>query len=162
MTGRSLSALGFLQIYRNKTAQHGNFTHIFSRNNSSEQFGENICLKFPMLGSFLVINLKKPQSRKWSTCQSFKKFTLISEVFVSCILCWKFKNVTLNNVWYKQSDRVFVFSFYLCNTAQCNLQNPWFTEIFAKCCNDKTSKNTALYQLSNILATYAIPISDQN
>ena len=33
-----------------------------------------------MLGSFLVINLKKPQSRKWSTCQSFKKFTLIDPV----------------------------------------------------------------------------------
>ena len=35
--------------------------------------GKNICLKFLLLGSFLVINLKKPQSRKWSTCQSFKK-----------------------------------------------------------------------------------------
>ena len=39
-------------------------------------FGENICLKFPLLSSFVAINLKKPQSRTWSTCQSFKKFTL--------------------------------------------------------------------------------------
>ena len=35
------------------------------------------CLKFSLLDYFLLINLKKPQSRKWSTCQSFKIFTLI-------------------------------------------------------------------------------------
>ena len=74
MTGRSLFALGFLHIYRNKRAQQQIFyAFIFSE----QLFRENICLKFPLLGSFVVINLKKPQSRKWSTCQSLKKFTLV-------------------------------------------------------------------------------------
>ena len=50
---------------------------------AEQLFGENICLEFPLLGSFLVINLKKPQSRKWSTCQSFKKITLERSVFWS-------------------------------------------------------------------------------
>ena len=57
----SLSALGFLQIYRNKRAQQRKFyTYIFSE----QLFGENICLKFPQFGSFVAIDLKKPQSRK--------------------------------------------------------------------------------------------------
>ena len=74
MTGRSLSALGFLQIYRNKRAQQRKFyAYIFSE----QLFGEKNCLKFPLLGSFLVIKLKKPQSRKWSICQSLKILTLI-------------------------------------------------------------------------------------
>ena len=43
----------FLQIYRNKRAQQRNFyAYIFSE----QLFGENICLKFPVLGSFLVID----------------------------------------------------------------------------------------------------------
>ena len=59
MTGRSLSALGFLQIYRNKRAEQRKFyAYIFSE----QLFGENICLKFPLLGSFIAINLKKPQT----------------------------------------------------------------------------------------------------
>ena len=32
--------------------------------------------KYLLLGSFVAINLKNPQSRKWSTCQSLKNFTL--------------------------------------------------------------------------------------
>ena len=48
---------------------------------SEQLFGENICLKFPLLVSFLVIILKKLQSRKWSTYQSFKKFTLEFSIF---------------------------------------------------------------------------------
>ena len=85
MTGRSLSALGFLQIYRNKRAQQRKFyANIFSE----QLFRENICVKFPLLGSFLVINLKKPQSTKWSTCQSFKKFTLIVLLYlIKVIVC---------------------------------------------------------------------------
>ena len=59
--GRSLSPLGFLQIYRNKRAQQRKF---YAYTFSEEFFRENICLKFPLLGSFLVINLKKPKSRK--------------------------------------------------------------------------------------------------
>ena len=67
LTGRSLSALGFLQIYRNKRAQQRKFyAYIFSE----QLFGENICLEFQLLGTFLVINLKKPHIRKWSTCRS--------------------------------------------------------------------------------------------
>ena len=40
LTGRSLSALGFLQIYRNKRAQQRKFyAYIFSE----QLFGENVC-----------------------------------------------------------------------------------------------------------------------
>ena len=49
-------------------------------------FRENICVKFPLLGSFVAINLKKPQSRKWSTCQSFKIFTLDANFVFSIML----------------------------------------------------------------------------
>ena len=70
-TGRSLFALGFLQIYHKKRAQQRKF----SANIFSEQlFRENICVKFSLLGSFVVINLKKPQKRKWSTFSSISFF----------------------------------------------------------------------------------------
>ena len=68
--------MGFLQIYRNKRAQQRKFyAYIFSE----QFFGENICIKFPLLGSFVAMNLKKPQSRKLSTCQSWINFTLINK-----------------------------------------------------------------------------------
>ena len=90
MTGRSLSALGFLQIYRNKRAQQRKFyAYIFSE----QLFEENICLKFPLLGSFLVINLKKPQSKKWSTCQSFLNFTLIKPSKRKLVFVWIIKEL---------------------------------------------------------------------
>ena len=37
--------------------------------------------KIPLLGSFIVMNLKKPQSRKLSTCQSKIKYTLNGTLF---------------------------------------------------------------------------------
>ena len=48
------------------------YAYIFSE----KLFGENICLIIGLLGSFLATNLKKPQSRKLSTCQSKIKYTL--------------------------------------------------------------------------------------
>ena len=88
MKGWSLFALGFLQIYRNKRAQQRKFhAYIFSE----QLFGENICLKFPLLGCFLEINLKKPQSRKWSTSQSLEKITLVLQSSVERVA--KFMNM---------------------------------------------------------------------
>ena len=84
--------MGFLQIYRKKRAQQWKFyPYIFSE----QLFGENICLKFPLLGSFLAMNLKKPQSRKLSTCQSKIKYTLIRQynvffitgLYITCCPC---------------------------------------------------------------------------
>ena len=88
LTGQSLSALGFLQIYRNKRAQQQKFYgYIFSE----QLFGENI--------SAVAINLKKPQSRKWSTCQSFKKFTLVNKV--SEIMGEYKKQIWIQSIWFR-------------------------------------------------------------
>ena len=71
--------MGFLQIYRNKRAPQRKFcAYIFSE----QLFAENIFLKFPLLGSFVAINLKKRQSRKWSTCQSLKIYFSTSKIIL--------------------------------------------------------------------------------
>ena len=90
----TLSRFGFLQIYRNKRAQQRKFyPYIFS----VQLFGENICLKFPLLGSFVAIHLRKPQSRKCSTCQSLKNFTLVEDMrFIFWISKKSWNN---NNIW---------------------------------------------------------------
>ena len=120
MTDRSLSTLEFLQIYRNKRAQQWKFyAYIFSE----QLFGENICLKFSLLCSFLVINLKKPQSRKWwSSCQSFKKFTLIL-VFRNydsfTTLLWRFE---ISNSFTQKSLAKGLFKDHITTMSQLSLQ----------------------------------------
>ena len=56
----------FFKVITTKEPNSGNFRHIFSRTIVQRK----ICLLFPLLGSFVVINLKKPQTRKYSTCES--------------------------------------------------------------------------------------------
>ena len=113
MTDRSLSALGFLQLYRNKRAQQRKFYAYI--------FGENICLKFPLLGSFFAINLKKPQSRKWSICQSFKKITLALPVDK---IKANFYKSDLANPFHQRNEkkwRIYVFFGYLKSTCYHNV-----------------------------------------
>ena len=76
MTGRTLSCFGFLQIYRNKRAQQRKFLSIFSRNDCSDKI---FVKKFPLLGSFLAINLNKLQTRRCLACQSYMNLTLVCQ-----------------------------------------------------------------------------------
>ena len=67
LTGRTLSCFGFLQIYRNKSAQQMKFLGIYF-------FGiiitRKYAKKFPLLGTFVAIDLKKPETGKCPACQS--------------------------------------------------------------------------------------------
>ena len=132
--------MGFLQIYGNKRARLRKFyAYIFSE----QFFGENLCVKFPLLGSFVAINLKKPQSRKWLTCQSLKNFTLV---------IWKSFQVWVQ--WF-----TLILSHTLFHQISRNLVNDLTGELCQKCRQmnwaRKLSWATAVNDLSWCIAGWA-------